>query len=137
MTRRAPRSEKAIQNDTLIALSALPETMVWRNNTGLAWQGIEIKARVGSTIRVTEGMVILKDARPVKFGLLGSADILGVHRGVAVAVEVKTATGRQSEQQRHFERAWTAAGAAYVLARSPEEAVRAVRHSKMDLTEFE
>lgn len=137
MTRRAPRSEKAIQNDTLVALSALPETMVWRNNTGSAWQGVRIKVRVGSTIRVTSGMVILADARPITFGLPGSADILGAHRGLPLAVEIKAQNGPQSEQQRRFERAWTAAGGVYVLSRSPDEAVRAVNHAKMDLTEFE
>lgn len=131
------RSEKAIQNDTLVALSALPETMVWRNNTGSAWQGVRVEARVGSTIQVTSGMVILKDARPVTFGLPGSGDILGSHRGLPLAVELKAAKGRQSEQQRLFERAWIAAGGVYVLARSPDEAVRGTLNAKMDLTEFE
>lgn len=129
------RSEKAILNETLVALSALPKTMVWRNNTGLAWQGVELRARVGSTIRVTEGMVILEDARPVKFGLPGSSDILGAHCGRPIAVECKTSTGRQSTQQQRFEKAWTAAGGIYILNRSAEEAVLTLRHAKIDLTQ--
>lgn len=130
------RSEKAILNDALVDLAALPETMVWRNNTGTAWQGERVNAPVGSMVKVAPRMVILRDARPVTFGLPGSGDILGTHRGLALAVEIKKRTGRQSQQQRNFERAWTAAGGVYVLARSAGEAVRAVKHAKMDLTEF-
>ena len=69
------RSEKAIQNDILVDMSGWESTMVFRNNTGMAWQGVKQKVRVGDVVTVTPGMVILKAARPVKFGLEGTADL--------------------------------------------------------------
>ena len=132
----ARRSEKAIQNDTLVELSALEGGMFWRNNTGQGWVGKRVEARVGSTIKVTQDMVILTAARPITFGLPGSADILGAYRGVPCAVEIKAANGRQSQQQKAFETVWTRAGGLYVLARSPAEAVDGLSHFSGNLTEF-
>lgn len=113
-------SEKSILNDTLVALSALPKTIVWRNNTGQAWAGKRITPPVGSTIRVTHGMVILENARPVRFGLPGSGDILGTSNGIPLSVEIKTLTGRQAQLQKNFERRWSECGGRYILGRSPE-----------------
>lgn len=124
------RSEKAILNDTLVALSAEPDTIVWRNNTGQAWQGQRVERRIGSTIEVTPGMVILQNARPISFGLPGSGDGMGASAGIPLAVETKTATGRQAEIQRNFQRRWEQCGGLYILARSPEQAVRELRERK-------
>lgn len=122
-------SEKKILNDSLVATSALPRTFCWRNNTGMAWQSNEVVKRpVGSFVQVEPGMVILRNARPVTFGLPGSGDILGVTlapcgHGVAWSVETKTSTGRQSSQQGNFGRAWQGVGGRYTLARSVDEAL--------------
>lgn len=121
------RSEKSIQNEGLVALSAEPDAMVWRNNTGQAWQGEPVKAAIGSFVKIETGMMVLRNARPVKFGLPGSADVLGAVQGYPVAVEFKTLSGRQSDQQALFARAWRKAGGIYVLARSPDDAVNHVR----------
>lgn len=120
------RSEKAIQNDTLVSVSSLPQTMCWRNNTGEAWQGKRAKFYPGTTIPVPPGTVVLVEARPVKFGLTGSADILGATAGRPLAIEVKDATGRQEDDQVKFQRAWEAAGGVYLLVRDPEDARRRV-----------
>lgn len=120
-------SEKSILNESLVALSAQPDTMLWRNNTGQAWQGLPVHTRVGQTVVVLPGMKILRDARPVQFGLLGSSDLLGVTRGIPLAVEVKDETGRQSTQQKNFEQAWTRVGGIYLLVRSVRDAVERVR----------
>lgn len=96
-------SESAILRAVLVAVSRLPDTMVWRNQTGA-----------------------LRDARGrvVTFGLIGSPDIIGVYQGRALGIECKTQTGRQSDNQHNFERAWRAAGAIYILARSVDDALR-------------
>jgi len=120
------RSEKAILNDTLVQVSALPETICWRNNTGTAWAGRRVDARIGQTIVVKPGMTIIMNAQPVSFGLPGSADIMGASAGRPVAIETKTAIGRQSDLQVNFEAAWTKAGGLYILARSPEDALTAL-----------
>ncbi len=115
------RSEKAIQNDILIDVSSWDETMVFRNNTGMAWQGEKLKPRVGSTITVEPGMVILRNGRPVRFGLEGSADIIGASQRYPLAIEVKDKDGKQTAQQAKFQEAWTAAGGVYILARSVKD----------------
>lgn len=113
-------SEKRILNESLLLLSAEPEVMCWRNNTGQAWQANRVERRPG-------GVVILYDARPVMFGIPGSPDIIGIVAGRGFGVEAKTDTGRQSEQQRKFQAAWEAKGGLYGLARTPEEAVAFLR----------
>ena len=120
---RAVSSEKRVLAESLVALSALPDALVWRNNTGQAWQGRKVEGRPGTFVRLEHGMVILREARPVKFGLEGSGDIVGAIQRRPVAVETKTLVGRQRPAQIMFERAWVKAGGIYVLARSSDEAV--------------
>lgn len=121
------RSEHAIQNDTLIAVSALPDTMCWRNNTGTAWQGDRVKRAPGAIVTVERGMVILRAARPISFGLPGSPDIIGVSAGRGFGLEMKALRGRLEESQPKFRRAWEAAGGLYGVPRSVEEALRILR----------
>lgn len=115
------RSEKAIQNDALVELWEIPNSFWWRENTGQAWQGRKI--------RHDKDVLVLADARPVKFGLEGIADIMGGCQGHAIAVEMKDAVGRQRTAQKNFERAWTKAGSIYVLARTVVEAVQGVKRA--------
>src|SRR5690606_31377437 len=99
--------EAAIQARILLALQReWPEAMWWVNKTGTAW------TRDGS--------------RPISYGLKGSSDILGCVNGRMICAEVKTPVGRQSEEQRRFEKAIQRAGGVYVLAKSEEEAVAGV-----------
>lgn len=135
------RSEKAILNDTLVAVSAEPETIAWRNNTGQAWAGGRVGLITGQVITisdpkggrparhitVTQSTTLLLNSQPITFGLPGSGDILGASAGRPLSVEVKDATGRQSDIQKRFEAAWVRAGGIYLLVRSPEEAVAALR----------
>jgi hypothetical protein len=125
----ADRSEKAILNSTLIELSKAfhPDGMFWRNNTGTAWNGEKVRAGVGQMIRVETGMVILRNARIISFGLPGSSDILGCLNGRFVAPETKTRTGAQRETQINFEKAFRRAGGLYILGRSDEEIIEQVR----------
>lgn len=122
-----PTSEKRILAEGLIAVTAEPETLVFRNNTGTAWQGTRLQLHPGQTVVIRPGMIVLQEARPITFGLPGSADIMGVCRGRAVALEAKTSIGRQSDQQRKFEAAWTRAGGVYGVFRSADEALAIVR----------
>lgn len=72
-------------------------------------------------------MVILRNARPITFGLEGSGDIMGVHDGEPIAGEGKTLKGAQREAQLRFQRAWEAAGGRYILFRSAEEFLAGLR----------
>lgn len=96
-------TESAIVAEVLIAVSRLPRCMVWRHNSGK-----------------------LPDinGRWIKFGLEGSADIIGGYNGRAVAIECKTRKGRLADAQRRFRAAWEAAGNCYIVARCADDALR-------------
>jgi hypothetical protein len=72
--------------------------------------------------RVTYGT--RKGAQNVElFGLgKGTPDLIVIVCGVLLGLELKTPVGRQSEDQKRVEAAWTEAGAYYRLARSVEDA---------------
>lgn len=124
-------SEKNIQNRILLALSNAGAT-VFRNNTAGAWAGDNPSWR-GRTLT-------LENARPLRAGLCtGSSDVIGwqsveitpemVGQKVAVfvAVEAKAPRGRVSDAQAVFLARVDEAGGVAVAARSPEEALRALR----------
>lgn len=74
--------------------------MFWRNNSGVA------KTAHGA---------------PIAFGTPGSGDILGIFKGKAIAIEVKTEVGRQSDNQKQWQKHWESRGGIYILARGPKD----------------
>lgn len=119
--------EGKIKNQVIIKLNENINGIYWNNPTGL---GIPFSYVAKSCPSCGTK---LKHGAPIQYGLVGSADIMGVSAvtitpdmvgkviGVATAVEVKTATGRQHEQQKRFQAAWERCGGKYILARSPED----------------
>jgi hypothetical protein len=121
------RSEKAIQNDTLVALYrvfGVDRCLFWRENTGTAWQGKKIKH--------DKDVLVLAEAHPIKFGLEGIADIMGHCDGLAIAIEMKDAVGRQRTAQQRFQAAWTRGGGVYIMARTVQQAIDGVRAALAD-----
>lgn len=99
-------SEAAIVADILLMIGKeFPSTIrAWRNNSGA-----------------------LPDAhgRLVKFGLVGSADILGLigsEGGHFLAIEVKAPGGKRTQAQVNFANMVVSMGGRYILARSVDEA---------------
>lgn len=92
-------NEHELQQRILLVLGNKPGLRVWRNNSGA---------------------LIDKRNHLVKFGLQGSADILGIQAptGRFLAIEVKATNGKQTEQQQRFQRMIEAHGGIYILARS-------------------
>lgn len=106
--------ESNIQRLIMLALSKEGLT-VFRNNTGVGYQGDAVRFNRTETIRVNKGNVLIRNARMLHAGLtVGSSDIIGwqsinitpdmVGKRIAVftAVEVKTPKGRISEAQKQF-----------------------------------
>ncbi len=91
-------------HECLLALSAAG-AMVWKNNVG--------KARAFDN-----------PARVITYGLVGSADILGLHDGHAIAVEVKVGRDKLRPRQCNFRDAFTRAGGRWVEARSVADAMQ-------------
>ncbi len=90
----------------LIAVSALPGAVFWRQNAG--------------TFRTMDGR------RVVKVSINGVGDIMGGYRGRGVALETKTLKGKLRQTQERFRAAWEKSGNVYIVARSPEEALAAL-----------
>ena len=116
-------SERAIQNEILLAASASGYTL-FRNNVGQGWQG--------DATRLADGSILIRNPRPLHAGLCtGSSDLIGwitvevgpdlIGRRLAqfVGIEVKTAKGRESKPQATFRRVVTEAGGLALLARGP------------------
>lgn len=127
LTSTEDSSEKAIMNDGLMALSRLPKMLIYRQNTGTAWQGKAVKAEPGTYIRVERGMKILRAARPINFGIPGGGDAVGSYDGHPLQVEFKYDDGQQSLDQKRFQLAWEKAGGIYIIARSAREAIQKLR----------
>lgn len=106
-------SEAEILRAGQLAVGARPDCRVFRNSVGMAKN-----PETGQVIR---------------YGLVnGSGDLIGwVTRkacGCArfLSAEIKSASGRQTPEQKTFERVVRTAGGIYVLARSADDLVRAV-----------
>lgn len=95
------KSEAQIQQEILLYLGTRTDLRAWRSNAGAA---------IGQ-----RGLI--------RFGLQGQADISGLMlpEGRRIEIEVKTDRGRQSEQQRKFQRMIEKHGGLYVVARSVED----------------
>lgn len=101
------REEMDTLQATLARLGARPEIWLYRNNRGVARE--------------------LVSGRPVEFGFPGQADLSGLlPGGIRLEVELKSSTGRPSDDQLHFAAMVRAFGGIYVLARSADEVEAAV-----------
>ena len=133
-------SESRVLAETMLRLGCRGDMKIWRNNTGQAWQGDRVSLAPGmrlfdayGRILVTaSGDVLIRNARPVNFGLPGSGDIAGIlaPSGRALYVECKDGKGRQSERQKNFMAMIRSMGGVYVLARSADEAEAAIAEER-------
>jgi hypothetical protein len=57
----------------------------------------------------------------MRFGAVGSPDIVGLIRGQYVGIEVKGTAGKQSEHQKEFQVRLEGAGGRHILGRSVED----------------
>lgn len=90
--------EAVVVRNILQAWGAHPRLRIWRQNTGAA---------------------MYKD-RFVKFGVAGQPDIIGVMApsGRFIAIECKSDTGKQSDEQKAWETMFRSYGGVYILARN-------------------
>lgn len=95
-------SESQLMDRVRLILGSEPDGVWWRNNTGVA------TSAAGHTIRYGLGN--------------GSADLVGLFRGRFVAVEIKTAAGRQTEDQQRWQRLVESKRGVYAIVRSEDDA---------------
>ena len=99
-------TEAATQRQLLAIIGPVAGLHVERTNTGVA-----VDPRTG---------------RHVRFGTPGAPDVRLTVAGLAVAIEVKNSTGRQSQDQRRWQAAHEAAGGVYLLCRDAVATAREV-----------
>ena len=100
-------AETNIMNTILLQLSK-DGCMVWRNNTG-KFRAMNDPQRIVTVGQVGSADII--GVRPVVI----TADMVGQTIGQAVAIEVKTATGKQSDAQKLWQQAFEKHGGIYEL----------------------
>lgn len=95
-------TESQLQDAIRLELGRIPGLCLFRNNCGVAeMRGYKVRFGVGNP---------------------GGADLIGLYRGRFLAVEIKTATGRQSEDQTRFQALVERCGGLYQILRSVEDA---------------
>ena len=131
-------SETKLMKDIQVSLTPYGVRM-FRNNTGQLWSGQSKRFTSLAHVKVGPGDVVIRNARPMKFGLCtGSSDLIGwttyeikpEHVGAVVAVftaiEVKTSTGKLSETQEKFLKVIKGSGGFAGVARNLDEAVSVI-----------
>ncbi len=100
-------SESQLVASILEMLACQPsrDLIAWRNNSGMMKRG----------------------SRYIRFGAVGSPDIICIVRGRFLGIECKTDDGKQDEKQESWQRACERAGGMYVVCRSVQEAVAALQ----------
>ena len=103
--------ETNIMNKIMLAMSK-KGYLCWRNQVGL------FKTLDGRTVNI--GIKGSSDLMAVKPTVI-TPEMVGQTLAVFVAVEVKTATGQQSEPQKKWQKAVEKLGVKYILARSEDD----------------
>ena len=103
--------ETKIQNRIMMDMSK-KGYLVWRNQVGL------FKTMDGRTVNI--GIKGSSDLMAVKPTVI-TPEMVGQTLAVFVAVEVKTATGQQSEPQKKWQKAVEKLGVKYIIARCEDD----------------
>ena len=110
--------ETVIQNKILARHGSRPNTRLWRNETAGAWVGKYMG-------RTTDNAVVIAQATHIQAGLaVGSPDIIGIHEGRFVAIEVKLPGKNPTKQQKAFLDTVRQMGGIAGVARSTEDSDR-------------
>ncbi len=141
MARR--RDEETLVREALPALSrAYPTALVMRNEANACTALLRAAQRevekavlllyapfLTNKIKSAIGLAFSTMSDSIKYGLgVGSADVIICHKGSFIALEFK-ADSDQSEEQERWQGWVERAGGVYVVVRSTEEAVMAVKEA--------
>lgn len=116
-------NEADIQREVMMELSRLG-AVVWRNNTAIVtgWDTVKTAISLLKRGQISACISFLQSRRPITVGLCkGSSDIIGIYRGLFLAVEVKTPKGRVSADQQIFLDAVNRAGGIAFVARDKKD----------------
>lgn len=131
------QSETNIGKLIQLALGKIPGVRLFRNNSGKCWIGASKMFNKRQTVNVEAGDVLIQKARFFNAGLcVGSSDYIGfksvtvtpemVGKPIAVflAAEIKTKSGRASQEQINFVNTVNNLGGIAFFATDENEAVQ-------------
>lgn len=119
------------------------DVRLWRQNAGQAWTKPAFNSSYAYQIlmRYKNGFIgpdkclsLLLGAmssRPIQMANKGAADTAGIlaPNGKRLELEIKTDSGKQSKEQRNWERMIKNLGGIYGVIRSPEEAINLIKNN--------
>lgn len=122
-------SEKKIQNQILRDFATRTDMRLWRASTGKAVPYSFIK-QLYSVVwqrNFQKAIHMLETPPMLSFGINGQADLSGIlEDGRRLEIEVKAPKGRQSEDQKVFQKVIERFGGVYILAKSSEDVGRII-----------
>lgn len=111
------RKHAQVVREILARCGSRPDCRLWANNTGVG------RGLTGDSF--------------IRFGLRGSADILGIFfGGYFLGIEVKTGSATQSKSQRAFDDMVCKFGGFYCIAGSADEAESILNRLSLDASEY-
>lgn len=127
----------------LVHLASAKFATMFRNNTGMGWVGKIVKKWTLKTpTGETDTFITIKNPRPLHAGLCeGSSDLIGwrsvvitpemVGKRIAIftALEVKTETGKPSQEQTNFIRVLNNSGGIAAIVKSENEVLDIFKNS--------
>ena len=124
-------------NQTLLEIGKrFPDVVAWKNHTGQAFTPGSVTDALnciinGGTFKDARGMLT-----PIRFGIVGQADISGIFKpsGRRLEIEVKTGEGRLSDEQQNFRAMIEAYGGIHIELRDLK-GLDVINQSKMDIGE--
>lgn len=134
------RAEARLEREILLDLGTVPDLCLYRNEVGQGHPAI-----IGRLIRQTlarrvdpeicrEVLDILNRNR-ITYGLgVGSPDLVGAVAGVAIGMELKTPTGRLSDEQTQYHEAARRRGCIVEVVRSVDDARGVIRLARICAT---
>jgi hypothetical protein len=110
------REVRTVQNPALLAASSIPGVLAMRQQSGVfrAMTDPDRIVRVGLPGMADVGLIVAVTISP---------EMVGKTIGACIQAEFKTATGRQSADQRTWAEAVRRAGGVYELVRSADQMV--------------
>lgn len=116
------RETREVLNPSLIAVGQDPDVLIMRIQSGLF-------LTLDGKRKVRVGLPGMPDTLAV-VAVTVTADMVGQRIPVAVAPEMKTAAGKQREQQKKWQAAFESRGGVYRLIRSAGELVELIERVK-------
>ncbi len=117
-------AEKKIQNEIMRAFATRTDMRLWRQNTGKAvpLSYLKLVFKEVWNRNLSKAINMLENPPVISFGLKGAADLSGIyHDGRRLEIEVKGPEGKQSDEQKVFQKVIERFGGIYILAKSVED----------------